>query len=153
MARATTTADKEKEARASRSEVYADYLKAAATYRDRGYDAWRAVDARAKDPKIPYNAIRPTLANFEIARRAYRDQANRVAVYGSPKAWAAQKTITSSMLSTLAPVQVADKVGGPDFKLFNAGYKEFIMVFCEDAQAMNVPDCRPARGEDVGATR
>lgn len=135
-----------KETREKVSQVYADYLKAATTYRDRTFAAADAIASQQAAHK-PYRANSTALSEFNDARRAYQDRINQIAIYGSPEAWKAHELIASAMPPALGVVYVKR----PSLGAFSKGYREFVAVFCKEAGATPKQGCEAERA--VGATR
>lgn len=151
--------DHEKESREAQIQVYRDYLKSAALYRDSSYRALKDFQYYRKH-KTPYATVQPSLKVWEDARRSYQDNSDQIDVYGSEGARRARDTISTSLLPSLGGVQIddlppstAEKVSknkkmtaapGPDYVEFSNGYRDFVYHFCKDVSPLEEPNCTTA---------
>ncbi|MET9318271.1 hypothetical protein ABZX12_41200 [Kribbella sp. NPDC003505] len=126
------------------SKVYAAYLNAAVAYRDRTYSTGQTVKANKGKP---YSTNFVALAQYNEARRAFQDQANQVAIYGSTQAWDAHLLVAKAMPAPLKKGNVT----GPDYEAFGVGYRKFVIVACVDVSGKTQQQCETAQA--VGATR
>ncbi|TDW98498.1 hypothetical protein [Kribbella sp. VKM Ac-2566] len=133
--------DHSAEARDKRSQIYPAYLHAAAAYRDATHSTWLAVQLR-QQTGAPYATLYPTLKTFEEARRSYQDQRTLLAMYGSDRAWTAQRDMAASLLPAYGKVKVE---ADADYDRFDRGYRAFLGEFCKDVNPEIEPDCRQAQ--------
>lgn len=133
-------------ARDKRAKVYTDYLKAAGTYRDRSESTAQTVAVNDELGR-PYSANAAALVEFNDARRAYQDQINQVAIYGSGDAWNEHLELAKAMPNPIGSVTVKR----PDQERFSTYFRAFAAVFCKEVNPTASEACT-AKGA-VGAPR